>query len=89
MAGIALRLNGRYAASLEQLSLSLELSPSNAPVVYNHRARVYQYENQLELAESELDKGLMLEPCRSLLRTSLAYHLEAAARRPPAARSMD
>jgi tetratricopeptide (TPR) repeat protein len=73
VAGITLRLDGIYDAALEQFNRSLELSPSNAAVVYNHRARVYQYENQLELAQGELDKGLMLEPRQPLLRTSLAY----------------
>ena len=41
--------------------------------IYNHRARVYQYQNQLELADEELQKGLTLEPRHPLLRTSLAY----------------
>jgi serine/threonine protein kinase/Flp pilus assembly protein TadD len=73
VAGITLRLDGMYAETLEQLSQSLELNPANAPIIYNHRARVYQYDNQLELAQHELSKGLMLEPRHPLLRTSLAY----------------
>lgn len=44
-----------------------------APNIYNHRARVYHYQNQLELAADELEKGLTLEPRHPLLRTSLAY----------------
>ena len=62
-----------YEEALAQFNRSLQLNPSNAPVIYNHRARVYQYQNQLELAEEELQKGLTLEPKHSLLRTSLAY----------------
>ena len=62
-----------YEDALAQLNRSLQLNPSNAPAIYNHRARVYQYQNQLELAEEELQKGLTLEPKHSLLRTSLAY----------------
>jgi serine/threonine-protein kinase len=42
-------------------------------MIYNHRARVYQYQNQIELAEDELAKGLTLEPRHPLLRTSIAY----------------
>jgi serine/threonine-protein kinase len=34
---------------------------------------VYQYQNQLELAGEELEKGLTLEPRHPLLRTSVAY----------------
>jgi serine/threonine-protein kinase len=34
---------------------------------------VYQYQNQLELAGDELDKGLALEPRHPLLRTSSGY----------------
>lgn len=73
VAGITLRLDGMYEQALEQFNRSLQLNPSNAPVIYNHRARVYQYQNQLELAGDELQKGLTLEPKHPLLRTSLAY----------------
>jgi serine/threonine-protein kinase len=73
VAGITLRVDGMYDEALDQFHRSLMLNPSNAAVVYNHRARVYQYQNQLELAEEELQKGLTLEPKYPLLRTSLAY----------------
>jgi eukaryotic-like serine/threonine-protein kinase len=73
VAGQTLRLDGMYEDALRQFNRSLQLNPSNAPVVYNHRARVYQYQNQLELAEEELQKGLTLEPKHPLLRTSLGY----------------
>ncbi|HEX4020753.1 MAG TPA: protein kinase [Acidobacteriaceae bacterium] len=73
MAGIMLRLDGMYNEAMLEFHQALQLSPSNAPVVYNHRARVYHYQNQLELAEEELEKGLMLEPKHPLLRTSLGY----------------
>ncbi|MBW4026021.1 serine/threonine-protein kinase [Acidipila rosea] len=71
--GITLRLDGMYEQALEHFNQSLRLNPSNAPIIYNHRARVYQYQNQLELAADELQKGLTLEPRHPLLRTSLAY----------------
>jgi serine/threonine protein kinase/Tfp pilus assembly protein PilF len=73
VAGITMRLDGMYEDALGQFNLSLKLDPSNAPIIYNHRARVYQYQNQLELAKEELEKGLTLEPRHPLLRTSLAY----------------
>jgi eukaryotic-like serine/threonine-protein kinase len=73
VAGITLRIDGIYEQALEQFNRSLRLNPSNAPVIYNHRARVYQYQNQLELAGEELQKGLTLEPKHPLLRTSLSY----------------
>lgn len=73
VAGITLRLDGMYEEALERFNYSLKLNPSNAPTVYNHRARVYQYQNQLELAEDELQKGLTLEPRHPLLRTAVAY----------------
>jgi eukaryotic-like serine/threonine-protein kinase len=73
VAGITLRIDGMYEQALEQFNRSLRLNPSNAPVIYNHRARVYQYQNQLELADEELQKGLTLEPRHPLLRTSLSY----------------
>ena len=73
VAGITLRIDGMYDEAMEQFNRSLVLNPSNAAVIYNHRARVYQYQNQLELAEEELQKGLTLEPKYPLLRTSLAY----------------
>jgi eukaryotic-like serine/threonine-protein kinase len=73
VAGITLRIDGMYDEALHQFSRSLKLNPANAPIVYNHRARVFHYQNQLELADEELQKGLSLEPRHPLLRTSLAY----------------
>jgi eukaryotic-like serine/threonine-protein kinase len=73
VAGQTLRLDGMYEEAIRQFNRSLQLNPSNAPIVYNHRARVYQYQNQLELADEELQKGLTLEPKHPLLRTSLGY----------------
>ncbi|QNI34134.1 protein kinase [Alloacidobacterium dinghuense] len=73
VAGMTLRVDGVYEEALDQFNQSLKLNPSNAPVIYNHRARVYQYQNQLELADEELEKGLTLEPKHPLLRTSVAY----------------
>ena len=73
VAGMALRGDGMYDEALEQFNRSLKLNPANAPILYNHRARVYHYQNQIELAGDELDKGLALEPRHPLLRTSAGY----------------
>jgi serine/threonine-protein kinase len=73
VAGIALRCDGMYDEALEQFSRALKLNPANAPILYNHRARVYHYQNQIGLAGDELEKGLALEPRHPLLRTSAGY----------------
>jgi serine/threonine-protein kinase len=73
VAGQTLRIDGMYEEALEQFNISLRMNPSNAAVIYNHRARVYQYQNQLELAGDEIEKGLTLEPKQPLLRISLGY----------------
>lgn len=73
VAGMTLRLDGMYEEALRQFNRALKLNPANAPILYNHRARVYHYQNQLELADEELRKGLALEPRHPLLRTSLGY----------------
>ncbi|MGD0733229.1 MAG: protein kinase [Terracidiphilus sp.] len=73
VAGLALRGDGMYEEALLQFSRSLKLNPANAPILYNHRARVYHYQNQIELAGDELEKGLALEPRHPLLRTSAGY----------------
>jgi serine/threonine-protein kinase len=73
VAGIALRGDGMYDEALQQFSRSLKLNPASAPILYNHRARVYHYQNQIELAGDELEKGLALEPRHPLLRTSAGY----------------
>ncbi len=58
VAGIALRGDGMYDEALAQFNRALKLNPANAPILYNHRARVYHYQNQIELAGDELEKGL-------------------------------
>jgi serine/threonine protein kinase/Tfp pilus assembly protein PilF len=73
VAGITLRIDGMYDEALEQFGSALKLNPANAALLYNHRARVYQYRNQLEVADDELAKGLALEPRHPLLRTSAGY----------------
>jgi serine/threonine-protein kinase len=73
VAGLALRADGMYEEALQQFSRALKLNPANAPILYNHRARVYHYQNQIELAGDELEKGLALEPRHPLLRTSMGY----------------
>jgi len=73
VAGLALRGDGMYDDALAAFSRALKLNPANAPILYNHRARVYHYQNQLELAGDELEKGLALEPRHPLLRTSAGY----------------
>jgi len=73
VAGLTLRIDGMYDEALEQFNASLRMNPSNAAMIYNHRARVYQYQNQLELAADEIEKGLTLEPKQPMLRISLGY----------------
>src|SRR3984957_1785096 len=73
VAGMALRGDGMYDEALHQFSRALKLNPGSAPILYNHRARVYHYQNQIELAGDELEKGLALEPRHPLLRTSAGY----------------
>ncbi len=73
VAGIALRGDGMYDDALHQFNRALKLNPANAAILYNHRARVFHYENQIELAGDELAKGLALEPRHPLLRTSSGY----------------
>jgi serine/threonine-protein kinase len=73
VAGMTLRADGMYDEALEQFGVALKLNPANAALLYNHRARVYQYRNQLEIAGDELAKGLALEPRHPLLRTSSGY----------------
>ena len=73
VAGLALRGDGMYGEALGEFSRALKLNPANAAILYNHRARVYHYQNQIELAGDELEKGLALEPRHPLLRTSAGY----------------
>lgn len=73
VAGQTLRIDGMYDDALERFNVALRLAPGNAALIYNNRARVYQYQNQLELAADELEKGLTLEPKQPLLRISLGY----------------
>ena len=73
VAGQALRGDGMYEEALGEFSRALKLNPANAAILYNPRARVYHYQNQIELAGDELEKGLALEPRHPPLRTSSGY----------------
>ena len=73
VAGIALRGDGMYDEALRAVQPRAQAQPANAAILYNHRARVYHYQNQIELAGDELEKGLALEPRHPLLRTSAGY----------------
>ncbi len=73
VAGLTLRIDGMYDEAMEQFNASLRMNPANAAMIYNHRARVYQYQNQMELAAEEIEKGLTLEPKQPMLRISLGY----------------
>jgi serine/threonine-protein kinase len=73
VAGTVLRGDGLYDEALAHFSRALKLNPGDAPILYNQRARVYHYQNQIELAGDELEKGLALEPRHPLLRTSAGY----------------
>ncbi len=77
VAGLARRGDGMYDEALGEFSRALKLNPANAAILYNHRARVYHYQNQIELAGDELEKGLALEPRHPLLRTSSGYPVDA------------
>ena len=73
VAGILLRLDGMYEQAMEQFNTALKANPADAPMIYNHRARIYHYQGQIELAMQEINKGLSLEPGHTLLRASLGY----------------
>ncbi len=89
VAGIALRSDGLYDEALARFSRSLKLNPGHAAILYNHRARVYHYQNQMELADEELEKGLALEPRHPLLRTSLGYQQMRVGNLPAAIRILE
>ncbi len=57
VAGQTLRIDGMYNEALDQFNISLRLNPANAALIYNNRARVYQYQNQMELAADEIEKA--------------------------------
>ena len=73
IAGTTLRSDGQYDEALRQFGISLRLNPADAAVIYNHRARVYQYQNQFELADEEIRKGLTLEPKQPMLCITRGY----------------
>ncbi len=75
VAGMTLRSDGQYQAAMRHFQIALQLSPSDAAMIYNHRARVFQYQNQLGMASDEINKGLALEPKQPLLRISRGYQL--------------
>ncbi|MGA9463568.1 MAG: protein kinase, partial [Terracidiphilus sp.] len=89
VAGLALRGDGMYLEALHEFSRALKLNPANAAILYNHRARVYHYQNQIELAGDELEKGLALEPRHPLLRTSAGYQQMRTGNLPEAIRILE
>ncbi|AFL88400.1 serine/threonine protein kinase [Terriglobus roseus DSM 18391] len=73
IAGTTLRSDGQYEAALAEFQTALRLNPSDAAAIYNDRARVFQYQGQMELAEDEVQKGLTLEPGHTRLRITRGY----------------
>src|SRR5260370_2066566 len=73
VAGLALRGDGMYFEAILHVNPALHLNPASASILYNHRARPYHSQNQLELAGDELEKVLALEPRHPLLRTSAGH----------------
>lgn len=73
IAGIIFQLDGLYESALRLFGMALQNNPSAAPQVYNRRARIYHYLGKLDMAWSEVKKGLALEPEHSLLRTTEGY----------------
>ena len=73
MAATLLRLDGAYEAAMQQLGVALQVDPDAAHVVYNERARIHHYQDRLDLARREVDKGLELAPGHPLLRATDGY----------------
>lgn len=70
-----LRLDGAFDLALDQLSAALAISPAQAHVVYNERARVSNYLGDLEEARRNVNRALELEPLHPLICTTHAYLL--------------
>jgi serine/threonine-protein kinase len=70
-AGVLFRRDGLLDRALKEFAAALRIHPAGATEVYIHRARIYQYQGQFELARAEIDKGLTLEPRHALLLASL------------------
>src|SRR5260370_42392868 len=49
------------------------MKPASAGMIYNHRARVYKYQSQMERAADEIEKWLTLEPKQPMLRIARGY----------------
>ena len=68
-----LRIDGAYAAADVQLKHALPLEPANAHLVYNARARLLHYQDDLDAAQDNIERALALQPGHLLIRTSLGY----------------
>ncbi|MDX1577875.1 MAG: protein kinase, partial [Gemmatimonadota bacterium] len=74
-AGVIVQLDGLLEEALRLFDMALRANPGGATRIYNRRARIYQYMDRLDLAWSEVEKGLALEPNHALLRTTRGYLL--------------
>ncbi|MDX1638424.1 MAG: tetratricopeptide repeat protein, partial [Balneolaceae bacterium] len=72
-AGIILQLDGLYEEALTLFGMALENNPTAATQIYNRRARVHHYMDNMEKAWREVEKGLKMEPSHSLLQTTEGY----------------
>src|SRR5262249_54557315 len=62
------RLSGQYELALREWDQFLRLSPADTVFAAYNRARIYIYQDELEKAEEELERGLASEPNHALLR---------------------
>jgi serine/threonine-protein kinase len=71
------RLSGQYELALREWDQFLRLSPADTVFAAYNRARIYIYQDELQKAEEELERGLASEPNHALLRAYEAvidYH---------------
>lgn len=72
VAGLLYRLDGRYDEALREFDRQYKINPNEIVQVAYNKARIYMYRDDLDAAEREIQRGIVVEPDHPLQKAFFA-----------------